>query len=699
MNPVDQLKNSIITQLLLPLIAGISFAFVFHDHRLITTMLIIIILLFCVLLATNTKKIAGNYTIARVWGITVAFFFIILGYTITIFRYNQPNYTTIHTPHMAVCALIKDIPSEKKNTLKIVAEIKAIKPENEWQTTRGKALLYISKDNSGKKLQTGDRIILSPVFKELAFENNPHQFNYRQYYYYKHIYRTAYIKNNEWIFADSSSRKSISAIATNLRQKLTGRLHTLGMHGDEYAVTGAMLLGSRDEISDDIYREFAITGAMHILSVSGLHTGIVCLILQFLFGFLTKRKYGQWIYAVTLLLLLWFYALITGMSAAVLRATAMFSFIIIGNSLARPVNIFNSISASLLILLIYDPFLIMDIGLQFSYLAVIAIVLLYPWLYSLLSGPKWLMYLWSMVCVSVAAQAGITPILILKMHTFSTWFLITNIIVIPLSGLMIYAGMTTLILSPLTAIASLTGKLTQFIATVLLQSVQMISHLPFASTNQLFCSVTQTILLYVAIGFLIIFFIVRRQYGIHGFLVCLILFVAFSLDREWKVLHHRKFTVYNSRNSSCYSFMAGHKAYLFTDSAGYPNARWLNEDLIHSGIKAIQTIDAAKYCTIETADCMLSLTHQHLKLNNSESTLIVPSAAATNLNLSASDILILSEKNKHLKPEDILQFKPSCIVLDASCSRSFRKRWKDTCLRRGIRLHDIQEQGSYTWRL
>jgi len=170
--------------------------------------------------------------------------------------------------------------------------------------------------------------------------------------------------------------------AFDARQNLLNILRNHLKIDKNYAVGSALILGHKDELEQDILKTYASAGAMHVLAVSGLHVGIIFLMLNYVFkGLENIKKYGRLFKAILLIVALWIYAFITGLSPSVLRAATMFSFIVIGQSTYRSTNIYNTLSASAFLLILINPFIITQVGFQLSYLAVIGIVYLQPRLY------------------------------------------------------------------------------------------------------------------------------------------------------------------------------------------------------------------------------------------------------------------------------------------------------------------------------
>ena len=213
-----------------------------------------------------------------------------------------------------------------------------------------------------------------------------------------------------------------------------------GVEGKQLKVASALLLGYRENLDKELVKSYASAGAMHVLAVSGLHVGILYLLLTRIFSFLKKVKKvknGKFILTILIVSFLWFYAIMTGLSASVMRATTMFSFIVIGNELLnRKTSIYNTLAVSAIILMIINPFIVYQVGFQLSYVAVVGIVYLQPKLNRLFySRYKLVRGVWAITCVSLAAQIATFPLSLHYFHQFSTYFFISNLIVIPASSL------------------------------------------------------------------------------------------------------------------------------------------------------------------------------------------------------------------------------------------------------------------------
>ena len=179
-------------------------------------------------------------------------------------------------------------------------------------------------------MRYGDCLLLNTEFTPLQPSQNPSEFNYKRYLSFRSIYYQGYIRTGDWRFLSKDGGNPILRYAGSLREKLLNIFRKNNIEGEEFAVASALILGYKDELDIELKRAYAGAGAMHVLAVSGLHVGIIYLVFNGLLYFLNKFKYGNIIKAVLLILFLWFYAVLTGLSPSVMRAATMFSFIIVG---------------------------------------------------------------------------------------------------------------------------------------------------------------------------------------------------------------------------------------------------------------------------------------------------------------------------------------------------------------------------------
>ena len=275
------------------------------------------------------------------------------------------------------------------------------------------------------------------------------------------------------------------------------------MNPATYEVVAAMTLGDKTALTKETREKFNMTGASHILAISGLHLGIIYMMVSLLAWGRRWRIVAQ----VLTLVLLWGFAFLVGLPASVVRATTMLTIYGLLSLGYRQNSSINVLAFTAIVILACQPEALFEVGFQMSYLAVFAILLFYPTLYGMISE-KWLMehrvvrWVWGMTTVSLCAQLGVGPLIAFYFHRFSTYFLLTNFIVIPCAYLILVGGFL-LLLTSWTMIASALAT----VVTIMTQSLTAIAALPIASIGNLYPSLLQTVLVYVLIGCLSIIFL------------------------------------------------------------------------------------------------------------------------------------------------------------------------------------------------
>jgi len=351
---------------------------------------------------------------------------------------NRDDYSHFLKKTNKVDLSILKVLKPSTNYYKYLAKIQQI---NNYFST-GKIILSIIKDSVSTPLIIGNHIYTSQKIKTIQQPLNPYIFNYKNYLKKKNITHQIIIKNSHGYLKLKTTKFSFAGLAAKLRKKIEKKLLTYHIKPDEMAVINALLLGQRQNISTNLLRNYANAGALHILAISGLHIGILLVLLNFLFKPIGRFKNGENLKLILLIFILWTYAFIAGMSASVVRAVTMFTAVAIGLSLKRATNVYNTLFTSMFILLLFNPYYIFDVGFQLSYSAVFAIVWIQPLLDKLWQpNVKVISYFWKLTTVSIAAQLGILPLSLYYFHQFPGLFIISNLVIIPVLGILLGVGL------------------------------------------------------------------------------------------------------------------------------------------------------------------------------------------------------------------------------------------------------------------
>jgi competence protein ComEC len=434
-------------------------------------------------------------------------------------------------------------PAEKANTFQTILRI-----QNKSLPKPEKIIGYFSKANFDSTISTGDQLIILARPQEIRNAGNPFEIDYRSMMNRNDIWFSAYLKEGSYLKTGKPVDR-LGLKAELYRDKLITMLTTAIKAKEERSVVSALTLGYRTEIDPETLDYFASTGAMHVLSVSGLHVALIYFILGFLLAFVKRGRFGIVVFSVVMILFLWIYAFITGFSPAVQRATVMFTFVVIGNGLRRQVNIYNSLTASAFFLLLLNPEVIFDIGFQLSYLAVFGIVLIQPALNDSLEIKNPLLkWCWSLFTVSLAAQFITFPLGLFYFNQFPNLFWLSSFVVIPVTTAIIWMTLAFFICSPFQGLAMFIGAIIEKTTHIMLLALKEMDALPYALTEGIVLSPVQVWILFACILALVIFFATKNKIGLFATLILFLLFQIAELREKEKTLNQNLAFVYNTKN-------------------------------------------------------------------------------------------------------------------------------------------------------
>ena len=594
--------------------------------------------------------------------------------------------------------------SERANSFRAIVSVLAVKNDSLTQRVEGKLMLYFQKDSMAAALHYGDQIMIHNRFDAVDAPKNPNVFDYRRFLSRQNIFHSSYIRSGTWRHTGNNSGRSFIRLALHIRNNALKTFSDNNMSGREFAVISALLLGYREYLDEDLRREFAGAGAMHILCVSGLHVGIIFMVLKNIFSFLTRLPGGIYLRTLAIILFIWLYAAITGFSPSVLRASVMFSFVSVGQSFRRPTNIYNTLAASAFVLTLANPYIITQIGFQLSYLAVISIVALQPPLYGLFRiKNKILDKCWSIITVSIAAQLATGPLALFYFNQFPNYFLITNLVVIPLASIIIYAGLITLVVAPVPFVSAFAGKALSIVVSLLHHSVRFIEGLPYSTTTGLFISFPETMLVFLII-FGSVFFLMKDNREAFVATLMLILLLVFSVS--WRGTsnagqHH--FVVYHTNRGTAVDFFSGNNLLMLACDnmvddvrgqqfamAGFRMRKGHNHPDLVVALEKSDTLTVFPYWA-KGGDFILFGDEKILLIHSSEQ---VQRYARLNEPVAVDYLLLV--QNPRIEMEDILIcVKPRKVLIDASNSAWNAARWEQACKEAGVKVWNVRSNGAY----
>jgi competence protein ComEC len=289
-----------------------------------------------------------------------------------------------------------------------------------------------------------------------------------------------------------------------------------------FAIATAISFGYVREMDNDTRQVFAATGCAHILSISGLHFAIIYSALNFLFSFLGNKPRGRTARQLIILPLLWIFAFFTGMPPSVTRSVIMITIWGIGNAFLFRALTINTLGLAAFFMLLYNPLDLFDIGFQLSFLAVLSILLINPYIVSLYhSRNPMINYIWELSCTSTSAQIGTAPLSIYYFNQFPLLYLISNIFAIPLTGILMFLIPVSLMLSILFGINSELLFPLQKLLEIFINGLKALAEIPQGVITGIQLSLKDAIILSLGIIFSFLFAIKKRM-----IYLCLLIILA-----------------------------------------------------------------------------------------------------------------------------------------------------------------------------
>lgn len=332
---------------------------------------------------------------------------------------------------------------EKPHSFKALVKIDAVFTERKWQAAEGKVMCYFKK-NGGPLPAYGEKLVLKMMPERIDPATSPAA----ALYAHRQICHRAFVQQFRRD-ASCSDDFSFFKTAADCRLWVTGLFLQQMHHSKEAAIAIALLVGEEVAIDDEINAAYAATGTLHVLSVSGMHVGLIFFLLSFICKPLLKWKHGQHIYYPLIMLLVWCYAFVAGGAPSIVRAAMMCMFFLIAKWIDRRNQGFGALGASLFIILLINPFNLYEPGMQLSFFAVLGIIWLQRPIFRIWLPKNIIAYkLWEMTSVSLAAQILTLPVSLFNFGQFPNYFIIANLMVIPITTACIYSLIAQVVLSP-----------------------------------------------------------------------------------------------------------------------------------------------------------------------------------------------------------------------------------------------------------
>ena len=660
-------------------VSGILFA----SYAKITPQTTFFLLIISGLLFVFTYFFAKKDFIQKAYfGIFTFLFSLIIGITTQVVHndfFQKDNYIHFcnieNKNHVLEVTLREKLKSSKFN-LRYIAVVSRF----DDQKSSGKLLLNIEKESLKTNFEIGNNLLIEGEIYRHKKPNNPNQFNYGNYLTTKSILAQMYVGISD-LKVSNRIDKNIWYYSAKLREKIIENLRKSNFNSKELNVVIALILGQQQDISPEILHDYQFAGAVHILSVSGLHVGYLLLFINFILLRFPKNKIGNIARFVIIFISLWSFAIIAGLSPSVVRSVTMFSFVAGGMCLKRETNIFHTLLVSLLLILMVSPSFLFDVGFQLSYVSLFFIVWLQPLFKQLWQPANWFKKgFWDILTVSFAAQIGAFPLSVYYFHQFPGLFFLTNLVILPAVGLIMGLGVFVMIIAVFSPVWVVLSKNLEYLVFAMNWTIGKIASLEQFIIQDIPLNIWMLTTLYLMIIALVIWFKKPNFTKLAFALIAVFIFQIsyFSThyinqnQQEWIVFHSKKNTVITERT--------GKKVTLFANDSILKNSD-------KNGI--LKSYLIANFSTISKKEKLENLTFFY---NNK--ILIIDSLGIFPKNINPN-IVVITQSPKINLDRLLNIYQPKIVVADGSNFKSYVKRWKASCAKKKIPFQATAEKGFY----
>ena len=593
--------------------------------------------------------------------------------------FQNSNYihykSAFESPHCINITLREKLKSNIYND-RYIALINTI--DNKYYS--GKIIVNIAKDSIKNHLVIGNSIRTTTVLQHTNSPKNPNQFDYAQYLANKQIYAQIYTSKVE-IAVNKKIKKDIWFYASHLNTRIVRNLEKAKFNNAEMNVALALILGQQQEISSDIIQDYQYSGATHVLSVSGLHVGFIMLFILFILKPIPNTQKGSFIKLITILISLALFAIISGLSPPVLRSVVMFSFLAIGNHLHRNSNTYHTLLVSILLILLFEPYFLFDVGFQLSYIALFSILWLQPLLKNIwLPKNKIVKYIWEALTVSFAAQIGTFPICLYYFHQFPALFFVTNILILPVLSFIMIVGIVVMLISVFTSCPLILIQIFEKSIYVLNQIIHYVASFESFVIKNISFNSYHLISFYLFIIAGIIWFKKPSYDKLVIVLVTIIMIQVSFIQTRKEIESKQELIVYNAKKKTVITERIGKDITLFTSNP-------LSEKELKNSV--LQAYLVANFGVLKSINKI-----KNVLFFNGRKILIIDSSGISK-NRIKPDILLLTASPKINLDRMLEDLHPKIVIVDGSNSYSLQKYWKSSCHKKRIPFHATSEKGFY----
>ena len=610
-----------------------------------------------------------------IFSITCLFFFFMGGLLITqektIPDNHYKNYLNVEKQNYYI--YLKDSLSPSISHYRYYGIVFKVNEKN----TKGKILVLIEKKSLKTKIKEGSLIVSWQHPKIIQKPKNPGEFNFKKYMIYKKVYYQVYLKSNQFLPIGNNKNK-MSFLLKKIKNTISSSIINTNLTESSVELLKTLLLGEKKSLDTDLKKAYAKAGVIHLLAISGLHIAILLLFFNKIFTFISYLKNGKGIKQIVILIILWGFALLTGMSASVVRAVTMFSILSFSLIIRKPNNVIQLLFLSFLFLIIIQPFYIFNVGFQLSYLALIGIIFLHPKI-SKIWQPKniFLKRFWEITTVTLAAQIFVAPLSIYYFNQFPGLFLLANWIILPFFGLF-------LIISVLIIIISATGFFPKLLGIIYNNIVETLNNIVLKIASQekflfenIFIDKIETTIFYIVL-FLITIAIHNRHFkNLKNIFFGALILQSYWTFLLWKKMNENKLWILHDYKKSII-------VHQYKGTASFFSNIMLNKkDAKVKNYSNFKNPNSYNFYLLQN-----TFTFKEVQL------LIIDQKGIFKIKQFSPNYILL-RNNPEINLERVLDLlQPKYIIADGTNAPWNIEIWKKECEKRNISFHSTQTKGA-----
>lgn len=629
-----------------------------------------------------------QYSLRKWQGMALYLLIVALGSTCT-FLSIAPNHANwvghSYQPGNILLLQMTEPGTQRAKGWRYKAVVKGTWQQGVLQKRSGTVIVY--QRYNGPPFRVGSFISTRNTLLPIPSNANPGGFDYALYSARKGIYHSLTLHNEKEAVTQPAPAKS--AWLEACRQWIIHTCKKYIPNRDEYGIVTALLIGHKEDLDETLMDAYSRTGVIHVIAISGMHLAMVYGLVLWLLRPVQRIRAARIITPLLTLVALWSFTLLTGAGPSVLRAAVICTSLCLGNLLRAEGQGINSLAASAACLLVYNPLFLWDVGFQLSFTAVGGILAFAQPLYRLLYLPnRWLQYIWQTSSVTLAAQIFTLPVILYHFHQFPNLFLVSNLVVVPLSGILLYSAIGMLIIAPFTWLANIVGQLVSWLCGIMNGFVQYINDTSWTVTEHILMHPAQVLLYFILILLLWKWKVEENIQWLFRTLYLLLVFLGLRAVQHWQIHQKQQLVIYQVPGRLALDLIAGsHYIFLGDTSQLVKTDRQLQSARTQSGAWKRQSLHMISGNTsFITGSWQIHVIHdKHIHVQpqtHQRQQLVIMGASA------ASSLLPLSK----LIPN-------AMYVFDSSSPLWKIEKWKKEADSLHLRHHSVPKQGAFQMEL